>query len=69
MRDLRFTREDVKPALQLAAIFVAFGFVFGLIRDGDPLVGAFAGLLLFVFMVVVGWLASWVDRRFDHPWS
>jgi hypothetical protein len=69
MRRVPFTRDDVKPALQIAAIFVAFGAVVGLLRDGDPFVGAFAGLLLFSFMAAVGWLVSWVDRRFDRPWS
>lgn len=53
----RFTRDDARDFAKLGAIFLAFGFVFGLFV-GEPLLGMVAGALLFAMMVVVGGLAT-----------
>ncbi|WP_158816926.1 hypothetical protein [Methylocapsa sp. S129] len=64
-----FTGEDIKSTAQLGAIFVAVGAVFGLFRDGDPVIGAVAGLILYGIVIGIGLIATWADRRFDRPWS
>jgi hypothetical protein len=47
---------------QLAAIFVAVGVAFGLLRGDGVLVGGIAGTLLFGLMIGVGALVEAIGR-------
>jgi hypothetical protein len=50
----KWSKDDVRPMAQLAAIFVVTGVLFGLLRGDGVLIGAVAGALLFGLMIGVG---------------
>jgi hypothetical protein len=63
-----WSKTDVVDLSKLGAIFVAIGAVYGLLKEGNPVIGALAGAILFVFMMGIGALAHWLSVRFEKPW-
>lgn len=68
MARARWSKEDLPELAKLGAIFVAIGFVWGLLRGDGTLIGALAGLLLFAFMVGIGALVEMIARWRGDPW-
>jgi hypothetical protein len=65
MARTRWSKEEVRPTVQLLLIFIAAGALFGLLRRDGVFIGAAAGALLFGFAIGVGALVGWLggDRR------
>jgi multidrug transporter EmrE-like cation transporter len=57
------TQNDYRGFGLLAALFVAVGVVYALLRGDGMIFGALAGALLFGFMIGVGFLATWIGGK------
>jgi len=58
MAKAKWSKDDVRPMLQLGAIFLVIGAILGLLRGDGWLIGSSAGLLLFGLVIGVGSLAN-----------
>jgi hypothetical protein len=54
--------------MKLGAVFVAIGFVWGLLRGDGALIGALAGLLLFALTMGIGAIVELIKRLRGDPW-
>jgi hypothetical protein len=59
----RWSRSDIPDAVQLGAIFVVVGIVFGLLNGNGIIIGALAGALLFGLVIGVGTIVEAVQRK------
>jgi hypothetical protein len=63
MARARWSRSDIPGTVQLGAIFVAVGAVFGLLSGGGIIIGALAGALIFGMVIGVGTIVEAVQRK------
>jgi hypothetical protein len=63
MARARWSKSDIPGAVGLGVIFVAAGVIYGLLRGDGIVIGALAGTLLFVLVIVVGTIAEVAQRK------